>query len=246
MGTKLNVSQQGALAAGRFIAFWAALGKASPAGQERWSCPTTQWHRSTWSVVSGSGLPVQDRPGRTRKSPAEGYKTVQGTGTSLLWGEAESCDCSAWGRGGWRGSCQRVWTAEGRVQRGLSRALSSGAQRQDRRHRAPAGTQEVPTKHQAALLCCAGDSTGTGCPERPCSLQLWRSSKATWTWSWAVLLWVPLLSRGWTRGPPQGPSNFDHLGILKSSKNVFFSYCGWTSEPSWTVGNWTVKSYQMK
>lgn len=35
LGTKLKVSPQGALAAGRFTASWAALGKASPAGQER-------------------------------------------------------------------------------------------------------------------------------------------------------------------------------------------------------------------
>ena len=35
------------------------------------------------------GFPVQERWGATGESPAEGYEDEEGTGASLLWGEAE-------------------------------------------------------------------------------------------------------------------------------------------------------------
>lgn len=44
-------------------------------------------------------------------------------------------------------------------------------------------------------LLCEWHSTGTVCPEWLWSLPPWRSSKATWTWSWATCSRCPFLSR---------------------------------------------------
>lgn len=54
-------------------------------------------------------------------------------------------------------------------------------------------------KKNAFLLWEMGSNTGTGCPETLWSLGLWRSSKATWKWSWAPCSGCPYFSRGWTR-----------------------------------------------
>jgi len=53
--TKLNKSQQCALAAKKLTISWAALGGVLPAGQGRWSFPSTQhWWGHMWSAVSSS------------------------------------------------------------------------------------------------------------------------------------------------------------------------------------------------
>lgn len=39
---------------------------------------------------------------------------------------------------------------------------------------------------QTCTVLCGRLSSGTGCPEKLCSLHPWESSKTTWTWAWAL------------------------------------------------------------
>lgn len=64
----------------------------------------------------------------------------------------QSWDSSAWGRGG-SGEFQWCKYLKEMCEEDI------GAQCQDRRRRVQIGTWKVPTQHQEALLCCAGDCT---------------------------------------------------------------------------------------
>lgn len=50
-----------------------------------------------------------------------------------------------------------------------------------------------------------GLSSGTGCQEKLWSLPAWRSSKATWTWSWSTCFGCPCLSKGLDQMASKGP-----------------------------------------
>jgi len=57
-------------------------------------------------------------------------------------------------------------------------------------------------------------STGTSCPERLCSLILWRYSKPTWLL--CNYCSEPALAGGWARGSPEVPSNpYDSVTFLQ-------------------------------
>lgn len=146
--TKLYMSQQCALAL-RLTVFLAALGKVSSAGQERWS--THHWWGYACCPVSSSGSPST----RETLEKVQWRATNEGTVAPLPWGQAEKAwnvppgEEEAQGR-----SYQCLQIPEERVQRGLSQAVFSGAQCLDKSQWAQTRTQEVLSKHQAALLCC--------------------------------------------------------------------------------------------
>ena len=79
---------------------------------------------------------------------------------------------------GSRGSHQCAQLLEGRMQRRQSQALSSASQWQDKRQWAQTETQGVSSKHQEALLYCAGNGALAQIAQRGCggsSLEIFKS-----------------------------------------------------------------------
>lgn len=71
--SKLTLSQPCTLMARKANRPWPALGRAVPASRGRWSFLQHGWGH-TWSAVTSSGLPVQERHGLNGKIPAQSHR----------------------------------------------------------------------------------------------------------------------------------------------------------------------------
>lgn len=103
------------------------------------------------------------------------------------------------------------------MQRGQSQAPVSGAQPQDQRHWAQTGAQEVPSDHQAALLCCDRAQVHKG------YMVSSEISRPTWMCCWAPCSLYLCWSRGWARGTQRPLPASAHLSFfcVKVSKRKY-------------------------
>ena len=102
VGTKLNMSQQCALAARWLVVSWAALGRVWPAGRGRGAFPSTQhWWGHTCSTVFSSGLPsTRQMWTYWRESREEPLRRLRDWSICPMRKGWESWDSSAWRREG--------------------------------------------------------------------------------------------------------------------------------------------------
>jgi len=158
-----------------------ALGKVLPAGEKRWSFLCSALLKCGPEEL-GPVLGILER-GQQRAT-----KIMKG----LLWGKAERAGTVQPGGGSgisltsidtWRESARKMDPVR-------------GAQCQDRRQWAQRGTQQIPSKHQAALLCCAETEPSYRLP-RGCGVPSLETFSSHLDMGLGTLLWASLLSRGW-------------------------------------------------
>jgi len=117
------------------------------------------------------GFPLQERWRATGESPAEGYKDDEGTGTSLLRGEAEGAGLvQPEEEKAERGPSLYLQISEGWVSRRWGQAHFSGAQWQDKGQCAQTEAQEVPSEREEELLPSEGDGALEQAAQGGCGL----------------------------------------------------------------------------
>lgn len=92
-------------------------------------------------------------------------------------------------------------------------------------------TREIPVQYKAEILQNVRSNTGTSCPESLCNHHPWRNSELAWARPWAAGSWLeagPALSRGWTRRPPEVPSNL----------YSFVAFVQWLIKFFWGLSKW--------
>ena len=90
----------------RPIVSWAPSGEASPAGRERWFCPSTLlWWDLTWSIAFSSGALSTRTWNCWSRSKGGLQKWSEGWSSSPMRTGWESWACSAWRREG----CGETW-----------------------------------------------------------------------------------------------------------------------------------------
>ena len=100
------------------------------------------------------------------------------------------------------------------MQRGQSQALFSDAQWQDKRQWAQTETQKVASEHQETLFYCEGDRALAQIAKRGHGVSMGIFKSCLGMVLHSVLSVALLEQRGWTRLPPEAPSNLNNSVIF--------------------------------
>jgi len=146
----------------------------------------------------------------------KGYEDDEGTGASLLRGEAEGAGLVQPGEEkAERGPSKCLQISSGWVSGGRGQTLSSGAQQQDKGQRAQTEAEEVPAEDEEELLPSEGAGALAQAAQRGCGVSF-SGDIQDLPGRDAVqpALGDPASAGGWTGGSPEGPANPHHAGIL--------------------------------